>query len=380
MADFLPVSRPQLSKLEEEYVVDAVRSGWISSLGRYIEEFEASFAAYCGTKYALTTNNGTTALHLALVTAGIGPGDEVIVPDLTFVATANAVSYTGAKPVPVDIQPDTLCICPLAVRRAITSRTRMILPVHLFGHPADMDELQAIADEHKLAIIEDAAEAHGAEYKGRRVGGLGLAGVFSFYGNKIITTGEGGMITTDDAALYSKATYLRDQAMSKEKRYWHDAIGFNYRITNIQAALGLAQMKSLDQKLERRAEILVLYRKAIETSDSVRLNFSAPWAKSANWMICLEVDQFDVENRGEFMQRLAKRGIDSRPYFHPMTSLPMYKAQTPPNAARKSVIGLNLPTYCDLTAADIARVGAAVNEELGEMFPKGAKPKKAHAV
>src|SRR6185437_8260595 len=281
MTDFIPVSRPHLTALEEEYVLDAVRSGWVSSLGKYIEDFEAAFAKYCGTKYALTTSNGTTGLHLALVTAGVGSGDEVIVPDMTFVATANAVAYTGATPVMVDIQPDTLCICPAAVRRAITPRTKLILPVHLYGHPADMDELSSIAVEHRLAIIEDAAEAHGAEYKGRRVGGLGLAGVFSFYGNKIITTGEGGMITTNDADFYNRAVFLRDQAMSKEKRYWHDMMGFNYRITNIQAALGLAQMKSIDAMLLRREEILALYRQAIETSDSVRLNFTANWAKSA---------------------------------------------------------------------------------------------------
>jgi perosamine synthetase len=364
MSEFIPVSRPHFTGKEEEYVLDAVRSGWVSSIGRYIELFEASFAKFCGTKYALTASNGTTALHLALVTAGIGPGDEVIVPDITFVATANAVTYTGATPVLVDIEPDTLCIDPSAVKAAITERTRAIIPVHLYGHPADMDALKAIAAEHDLAIIEDAAEAHGAEYEGRRVGGLGKAGVFSFYGNKIITSGEGGMITTDDAEFYRKACFLRDQAMSKEKRYWHDIVGFNYRMTNLQAALGLAQMESIDDMLARRAEILAQYRATIATSERIRLNFTANWAKSAYWMICLEVDDFDDERRGRFMQRLKDRGIDSRPYFYPMSAMPMYKCRTPARAAVKSVIGLNLPTYHDLTPAQIERVGLAVNQEL----------------
>jgi len=380
MSDFIPISKPHFSGLEEQYVLDAVRSGWVSSLGKYIEEFEARFAAYCGTKYALTTSNGTTGLHLALATAGIGPGDEVIVPGLTFVATANAVSYTGAKPVMVDVQSDTLCICPDAVQAAITSRTKAIIPVHLYGHPAAMDEINALAAEHSLFIIEDAAEAHGAEYKGRRVGGLGLAGVFSFYGNKIMTTGEGGMITTNDANFHARAVFLRDQAMSKERRYWHEAIGFNYRITNMQAALGVAQMTILDEMVARRAEILEAYRKVIHTSDAMRLNFRAPWAKSANWMICLEVDAFDAQSRGEFMSRLARRGIDTRPYFCPMTSLPMYQGTTPPVAAKKSVTGLNLPTYHSLTDAEIARVGAAVNEELAQLFPQKAALKSRVAV
>ncbi len=189
-------------------------------------------------------------------------------------------------------------------------------------------------------IFEDAAEAHGAEYKGRRVGSFGQAGVFSFYGNKIITTGEGGMLTTNDAAFYTRARFLRDQAMSQEKRYWHPEIGYNYRMTNMQAALGLAQMEIIDEMLQRRAEILRMYQAVIKTSNSVRLNYTASWAKSAYWMICLEVDQFDDASRDIFMQRLRDRGIDSRPYFYPMTAMPMYKRSTPPVTAAKSVVGL----------------------------------------
>lgn len=368
MSDFIPVSRPRITQREEEYVLDAVRSGWVSSLGKYIDSFESAFAKYCGVKYALTTSNGTTGLHLALATAGIGPGDEVIVPDLTFVATVNAVVYTGATPVIVDIDPDTLCISPSAVEAAVTRKTRAIIPVHVYGHPCDMDALEAIAHTHSLLIFEDAAEAHGAEYKGRRVGSFGQAGIFSFYGNKIITTGEGGMLTTDDGDFYARAKFLRDQAMSHEKRYWHPEIGYNYRMTNMQAALGLAQMEIIDEMLKRRAEVFQMYQAVIKTSSSVRLNHTANWAKNAYWMICLEVDRFDEASRGVFMKKLRDRGIDSRPYFYPMTAMPMYERPTPPVTAAKSVIGLNLPTYHEISQEDVTRVGEAVNEELRALF------------
>ena len=255
MHSFIPVSQPSIGDKEVTYVSEAVRSGWVSSLGRYIEDFEKQFAAYCGSRYALTTSNGTTGLHLALMAAGVKSGDEVIVPDLTFIATANAVAYIGAKPVLVDVDSETLCISTVAIERAITQRSRAIVPVHLYGHPADMDAINAIAKRHGLIVVEDAAEAHGAEYKGKRVGSFGLCGVFSFYGNKIITSGEGGMITTDNEVLYITAKRLRDHAMSPSRRYWHEEIGYNYRMTNMQAALGLAQLERIEEFLTKRRKI-----------------------------------------------------------------------------------------------------------------------------
>ena len=260
MTKFIPVSRPSIGEKEIAYVSDAIASGWVSSLGPYIESFERGFAEFVGTNYALTASNGTTGLHLALVAAGIKAGDEVVVPDLTFIATANAVVHAGAKPVFADIDAETLCIDPQAAARVITPRTRAIIPVHLYGHPADMDAINAIADAHGLLVIEDAAEAHGATYKGQRVGGLGKCGVFSFYGNKVITSGEGGMITTNDEALYQTAKRLRDHAMSPTRRYWHEEIGYNYRITNLQAALGLAQLERIEDFIQRRREIMDWYR------------------------------------------------------------------------------------------------------------------------
>jgi perosamine synthetase len=364
---FLPISKPYIGPREKELVLEALDSGWVSSIGKFIDEFEVNFARYCGTKYALAVSNGTTGLHLALAALGLQPGDEVIIPDLTFVATANAVAYTGATPILADVDPDTLCLDPASVRSLITSRTRAIMPVHLYGHPADMDALSEIADAHGVAIIEDAAEAHGAEYKGRRVGGFGKCGVFSFYGNKVITTGEGGMLTTDDGEFYQRARRLRDHAMSPQRRYFHEERGFNYRITNLQAALGVAQLERIDEFLDRRTEIMNWYNSEIATSDRVRLNRVKNWAKSAFWMICLEVDWFDDARRDAFMQALKGRGIDSRPYFCPMSSMPMYKQTPLAVSAHKARTGLNLPSYFELTKADVQRIASDVNAILKEI-------------
>ena len=245
--NFIPISQPSLGEREIEYVLSAVKSGWISSKGQYIDAFEKQFADFVGIKYALAVSNGTNALHLALASCGIKAGDEVIIPDLTFIATENAVRYTGADVVFVDIDKDTLCISPVSIERAITGKTKAIIPVHLYGHPANMREIMRIAKIHSLVVIEDAAEALGAEAYRQRVGSIGKCGVFSFYGNKIITTGEGGMLTTNDHITFEKARYLRDHAMDQHKRYWHTMVGFNYRMTNLQAAVGLAQMERIDK-------------------------------------------------------------------------------------------------------------------------------------
>lgn len=366
MTDIIPISQPFISDREKEYVLEAVQSGWISSIGPFITDFEKSFAAYCNTEYALTTSNGTTALHLALVAMGIAAGDEVIIPDLSFIATANAVAYTGATPVMVDIDGDNLCISPQAIKAAITPRTKAIMPVHLYGHPADMDAINAIAREHNLLVIEDAAESHGAKYKGKPTGGLGSCGVFSFYGNKIITTGEGGMITTNDPEIYRRAKILRDHGMDPQRRYWYSERGFNYRMTNIQAAIGMAQMEKIDTFVDKRRDVFGWYRDLIHTSNQIRLNHSADWASCCYWMICLEVDFFDREKRDRFIEILRGRHIDSRPYFYPMSSMPMYSdgAKSAPITFRKSQIGINLPTFYTLTRDDVERVAVAVNETL----------------
>ncbi|GLI54148.1 DegT/DnrJ/EryC1/StrS family aminotransferase [Thermodesulfovibrio yellowstonii] len=361
---FIPISKPSITKKEIAYVTDAVRSGWVSSLGKYIDMFEEKFAAYCGTKYAVATSNGTTALHLVLAALGITAGDEVIISDLTFVATGNAVKYTGAKVVTVDIEEETLCIKPEAIKKAITSKTKAIIPVHLYGHPANMEEINKIAKKHNLFVIEDAAEAHGAEVNGKKVGSLGHAGVFSFYGNKIITTGEGGMITTNDEELYKKMRYLRDHAMSKEKRYWHTEVGFNYRMTNLQAALGVAQLERIDELLAKKEEIFKWYQEGLKDVKGIRLNRQASWAKNVYWMVCLELDDYTEFQRDEFIQRLKSNNIDSRPYFYPLSDMPMYDDADTPIAHKVYKRGLNLPSYFDITKEEVDYICEKVKEIL----------------
>lgn len=238
---FIPVAEPSLDGREKEYVMECLESGWISGSGKYIDRFEESFARFCNARHGVAVANGTVALHVALLALGITAGDEVIVPDLTYIAAANSVLYCNAKPVFADVDPVTWTLNPAEVERKITPRTRAIIAVHLYGHPVEMGQIQKLAKNHKLFIIEDAAEAHGAEYKGRRIGSIGDIATFSFYGNKIITTGEGGMIVTNDDTLARQSRLLKGQGMDPERRYWFPMLGYNYRMTNIQAAIGLAQ-------------------------------------------------------------------------------------------------------------------------------------------
>ena len=356
MTRLIPVSQPSIAEKEIAYVTDAVSSGWVSSIGSYIEKFEKTFAEFCGVEFALATSNGTTALHLALLSLGIGEGDEVIVPDLTFIATANAVAYVGATPVMVDIDRDTLCISPASIRQAITARTRAILPVHLYGHPADMTAVTEIAREFGLVVIEDAAEAHGAMLNGKRVGSFGDCGVFSFYGNKIITSGEGGMITTDNEQIYLKAKRLRDHAMSPQKRYWHEEIGYNYRMTNLQAALGVAQLERIDSFIEKRREIMGWYRNLLGKYPVLRLNAEAAGARNVYWMVCLEVPGMTEEARAGLMAELRLRGVDSRPFFYPVSDMPMYGRANTPVTHQVFASGINLPSYYDITQQDVSYV------------------------
>ena len=244
-------------------------------------------------------------------------------------------------------------IDPGKIGKAITSRTRAILPVHLYGHPANITEINKIAAKHSLYVIEDAAEAHGAEINGKKVGSLATCGVFSFYGNKIITTGEGGIITTNNRKLYERAKVLRDHAMSKEKRYWHTEVGYNYRMTNLQAALGLAQLERIQGILIKKRRIFEHYQKELGNIPGFKLNRTAPWAKNVYWMICLEIENLDEAKRATMMCELKKVGIDSRPYFYPISDMPMYKSAKTPVSHDVYKKGLNLPSYFDLKAEQI---------------------------
>jgi len=362
MPTLIPVYQPDLSGKELEYVTDCVKSGWVSSLGKYVELFETSFAKFCGVKHAIALSNGTVALHLALVLKDIGPGDEVIVPDLTFVATANVVRHTGATPVLVDSDPETWMIDPDQIEAKITSKTKAIIPVHLYGHPANMGAIMKLAKKHGLYVIEDAAEAHGAEYRGKRVGGIGDIGAFSFYGNKVITTGEGGMLVTNDDLLAEKARFLKDHAMSKEIRYWHPEVGYNYRMTNIQAAIGLAQFERIDSLLSRKIEIALAYKKSLAGCRGVVVQPQAEWAKNIYWMFSILVTDESRLNRNELMSSLLEQGIDSRPFFFPIHQMPPYLGCLGdyPVADDLSRRGINLPSFPALKDEQVKYIGDTI--------------------
>ena len=273
----IPVAAPALDGNEKAYVLDCLESTWISSTGKYLDRFEADFAEFCGVRHAVACSNGTTALHLALVALGVGPGDEVIVPTLTFVATANTVTYCGARPVFVDIDAETWYIDPAAIEAKITPRTKGIIAVHLFGHPADMKAIGTVASRHGLWVMEDAAQAHGAEIGGRRTGSLGDIATFSFFGNKIITTGEGGMVTTSDDDLAKRMRLLRTHGMDPDRRYWHPVIGYNYRMTNVTAAIGVAQLERVQWQLARRQELAGWYRDALGRTGVLTCQAEKDW-------------------------------------------------------------------------------------------------------
>jgi perosamine synthetase len=362
----IPIAEPSFEGKELEYVTDCVRSGWVSSLGTYVKRFEQEFAAYCGVRYGVATHNGTVALHLVLAALGIGPGDEVILPSLTFVATANAVAYTGARPVFVDSEPDTWNIDPAAAARAVTPRTRAIIAVHLYGHPADMDSLRTLADRHGLTLVEDAAEAHGARYKGRRAGSLSDVAVFSFFGNKIITTGEGGMVLTDDPALAERCFFLENQARQKENPYWHPEIGYNYRMTNLQAALGVAQLERIGELIAIRVRNAARYSQRLADVPGLSLPPCAEWAENVYWMYSVLLEDEYGLDRDTLMARLHERGIDTRPVFYPIHTLPMYNAGLRlPVAEEIGRRGVNLPSGATLTPEQVDLVCDAL-AELGQ--------------
>lgn len=354
---FIPVYEPWLGELEEQMLLETVRSTWISSNGKFIRQFEEEFAAYCGSAYGVSTSNGTTALHLAVHALGIGPGDEVIVPALTFVASANTVQYTGARPVFADVDAESWTISPDQVAALITPRTKAIMPVHLYGQMADMPALMEIAHVHKLWVIEDAAEAHGASMDGQRAGSWGTIGAFSFFANKIITTGEGGMVLTNDTQLAARCRQLRDHGMPPERRYWHDEVGFNYRITNMQAAVGVAQMTRIDEVIRRKRAIAGQYTRELADVPGITLATEGEGTFSVFWMVSALIDAPFPLSRDELVVALRQEGIDSRPFFHPLDTLPPYRSATPcPTALNLSRRGINLPSSPTLTPAQVSRI------------------------
>jgi perosamine synthetase len=362
----ISVAQPCLNGNERKYVMDCLDSNWISSTGKYIGAFEEAFARFCGVKHAVSANNGTTALHLALVALGLQPGEEVIVPTVTYIATANAVRYCGATPKLADVLPNTMNLDPADIEHRITSRTRGIIAVHLYGHPADMEAINAIAQRHGLWVLEDAAEAHGAEVNGKKVGALGRCATFSFFGNKIITTGEGGMITTDDDELAARLRLFRGQGMDPSRRYWFPVVGYNYRMTNIQAAIGLAQMETIEQALADRDRLARWYDEALAPLDAQIVRPQAEsWARQVFWMYTIFIREGDAARRDRVMCHLDAAGIETRPVFYPMHVLPPYaQSAVFPVADLWAQRGINLPTHQALTREDVQRIAEALKQAL----------------
>ena len=322
----IKVCEPNIGKKEFDFVKKCFDINWISSLGPFVQEFESKFAAYCNSKYGISATNGTTALHLAAATLGIGKGDEVIMPTFTMIASPNSVIYTGAKPVLADSEMDTWNMDVTKIEAKITKKTKAIMVVHTYGHPIDMDPVMEIAKKHDLKVIEDAAESHGALYKGKKVGGIGDCGCFSFYANKLLTTGEGGMITTNNKEFDELAHTLMNHAFSKEKHFWHKHIGFNYRLTNIQAAIGLAQLERAEELLELKLKVAKLYTELLGDVEGITTPPQAPWAKNTYWMYGILIDpkKFGI-NKDQVMAELDKKGIETREFFIPMHKQPIYK-------------------------------------------------------
>jgi perosamine synthetase len=369
------IAQPSFLGNEKKYLLDTVESGWISSIGPYIEKFEQEFARYHGVKHAIATHNGTIALHLALVAAGIANNDEVIVPDFTFIATANSVRYCNARPILTDVDSDDWNISTEAIMANITEKTKAIIPVHLYGNPARMDEILDIARRNNLIIIEDCAEAIGAVYNGKKVGTMGDIGCFSFFGNKIITTGEGGMCITNNDALAERMRILRDHGMNVNKKYWYDFLGFNYRMTNMQAAIGLAQLEQLDDLLKIRNHIYFRYQNAFKDCTDI-LHQNTHHQRSVNWIFTLRMSGLSQTLRDAVIGDLKLQNIDSRPAFYPIHQMNFYQngdyfRTIPVNSIKISQEGISLPTFIGLDYKDISFIAATLIESFDKQRLSG---------
>ncbi len=357
MNKFIPVAEPNIGVKELLYVKKAVKSGWVSSIGYFVDKFENDFAKYCGRKYGVSVSNGTVALHLALVALGIGKDDEVIIPNFAFIAVANAINYTSAKVVLAEIEEDTWNIDPKKIEERITKKTKAIIPVHTYGHPCDMGLILKIAKKHKLFVVEDAAEAHGAEYKGKKCGSFGDISCFSFYGNKTITTGEGGMCLTNNERLYKKMCLLRDHGMKKEKKYWHEVLGYNYRLTNIQAALGCSQLKRIKNFLKIKRRNAKTYKTLLKDTPWIILPVEKKYAVGSYWMFSILIKN---RNRDFIIDKLKKNNIESRTFFYPISNQPIYKNKVDGKnlniSRRVAYQGLNLPSSTKLTKKEIENI------------------------
>ncbi|WP_248799494.1 DegT/DnrJ/EryC1/StrS family aminotransferase [Pseudomonas sp. MWU13-2105] len=359
MSERIFYTKPSITELEVEYAADAARNGWGDRCYEYIARFENAFKAHLGVEYAIATSSCTGALHMGMAALGIGPGDEVIMADTNWVATVSPVEHLGATPVFVDILPDTWCLDPERVESAITAKTKAIVAVHLYGNLCDMDRLLDIGRRHGIPVIEDAAEAIGSEYHGKRAGSMGAFGSFSFHGTKTLTTGEGGMFVTNDAALYEKVLTLSNhgRARGQTKQFWPDVIGFKYKMSNIQAAIGCAQIERIEDLIQRKRAIMELYRERLKSYPDIELNAQREGTLIGAWMPTVVFAEHTGMSRERLQSAFQAANIDARVFFHPLSSLPMFEAR-PENVNAYSIPlrAMNLPSYHDLTTADVDRV------------------------
>jgi perosamine synthetase len=375
----IPVNEPLIGEKEIEYVLDCLHTGWISSSGKYLENFEQAWANYCGMQYGIAVSNGTTALQVAVACLGLQPGDEVILPTFTIISCAQAVTYNGGVPVLVDSEPRSWGMDVNQVASKITPRTRAIMPVHIYGHPVDMDPIISLAKQRGLYIIEDAAEAHGAEYLSlrdtsnkvwRRCGGLGDISAFSFYANKLVTTGEGGMVLTNDSKFADQARSLRNLCFHRERRFYHTELGHNFRMTNLQAAIGLAQVERMPQTISKKRWIGETYTQRLKDIPNIQLPVEEPWARQVYWMYGLVLDESTGLTAVEFARQLLAEGIETRPFFLGMHEQPvftnqgLFKGEKYPIAERIARQGLYLPSGLTLTEAQLDQVCRAVEKIL----------------
>ncbi|MEI7998049.1 MAG: DegT/DnrJ/EryC1/StrS family aminotransferase [Candidatus Omnitrophota bacterium] len=358
-------AKPSITELEVRYATDAAANGWGDKCYEYIYKFETMFKQHLGVKYAIATSSCTGALHLGLAAVGIGPGDEVIMADTNWIQTAAPIIYLGGKPVFVDILPDTWCIDPAKVEAAITPRTKAIIAVHLYGNLCDMDALSAIGKAHDIPVIEDSAQAIGSVYKGRRAGSIGHFGVFSFHGTKTVTTGEGGMFVTNDDALYEKVLTLSNQGRlrTETKQFWSNMVGLKYKMANVQAAIGCAQMERVEELIKRKREIFLSYFNLLKELDCIQMNpvYKAPETQPGYWMPTVVFDRRINIDRYKLLEAFKENNIDGRIFFYPLSMMPMFEAKKE-NRVSYDIYNraINLPTYYDITHEEQERVSNTI--------------------
>lgn len=369
----IPVNEPLLNGREKELLIECIDSGWVSSDGPFVRQFEQAFAGYIGAKHGIAVCNGTAALEVALYAAGVGKGDEVIMPTFTIVSCLVAALRLGAVPVLVDVEPDTWGMDVTQIGAKLTPRTKAIMPVHMYGHPVDMDPVLDLARRHGLVVIEDAAEVHGAEYKGRMCGSIGDVSAWSFYANKIINTGEGGMVLTSDDRMAERAASYRNLCFRSERRFYHTELGYNFRMTNLQAALGVAQMERIDEFVGIKRRLGARYRDRLAAIPGIRFQVEKPWAKCVYWMYCVEIDESLGFTADQAQKALAAKGIGTRPFFLGLHEQPaardlgFFNAETYPVSHRIARQGFYLPSGLTLTDQQVDEVAAALAEVVSDL-------------